>query len=181
MKNAFRSNLDKSVGTSNGKETGRIATPPFNYRNTAMGLLAAGSRAISAPAAPLIMPNINLQQLLLKNEEIDSPDSVGTCSGGWNTPTPPLRQAIFSSFKNRPLAFPQTDETIPVKPLKTSNLNQLLSSTPPSPAKSVRSSSNASYRSRPEDAKKGDETNAKIMQTSDYDNVNPEVEYAVYF
>lgn len=135
-----------------------------------MGLLAAGSRAITAPAAPLIMPNMNLQQFWMTNENVGSPDSVGTGSGGWNTPTPPLRQAIFSSFKKRPLAFPQPDETLPVKSLKPSN--RLFSSTPPSPAKSIRSASNSSYRSRP-DEKKADDT-TKTMQTSDYDNLKAE-------
>lgn len=134
-----------------------------------MSLLAAGSRAISAPAAPLMMPHMNLQ-LWNEKKEIESPDSTGTGSGGWNTPTLPLRQAIFSSFKNRPLAFPQTDETVAIK--NKSHLNRLFSSTPPSPAKSIRSSPNTSYRSRNEDTKV--EEQMQKMQTSEYDNLKPE-------
>jgi hypothetical protein len=167
------SNFDKSNATSNGKENGKIGTPPFRYKNTAMGLLAAGSRAISAPAAPLIMPHMNLQHFWSENREIESPDSIGNGSGGWNTPTPPLRQAIFSSFKNRPLAFPASDEVTAINNVKKPNLNRLYSSTPPSPAKSIRSSTNASYRSRG-DGKQLDDNLTQIMQTSDYDNLKPE-------
>uniref|UniRef100_A0A914PTT3 Uncharacterized protein n=1 Tax=Panagrolaimus davidi TaxID=227884 RepID=A0A914PTT3_9BILA len=138
-----------------------------------MGLLAAGSRAISAPAAPLIMPHMNLQDFWSENREIESPDSIGNGSGGWNTPTPPLRQAIFSSFKNRPLAFPASDEVTAINNVKKPNLNRLYSSTPPSPAKSIRSSTTASYRSRG-DGKQLDDNLTQIMQTSDYDNLKPE-------
>lgn len=138
-----------------------------------MGLLAAGSRAISAPAAPsLMMPHMN--HFWNENREAQSPDSVGNGSGGWSTPPPPLRQAIFSSFKNRPMAFPQDDEINAINNVKKPNLNRLFSSTPPSPAKSIRSSPNASYRSR-NDKKQLDNISAQIMQTSDYDNLKPEM------
>uniref|UniRef100_A0A914YXC0 G-protein coupled receptors family 1 profile domain-containing protein n=1 Tax=Panagrolaimus superbus TaxID=310955 RepID=A0A914YXC0_9BILA len=144
------------------------------YKNTAMGLLAAGSRAISAPAAPLIMPHLNLQHFWSENREIESPDSIGNGSGGWNTPTPPLRQAIFSSFKNRPLAFPPSEEVTSINNVKKPNLNRLFSSTPPSPARSIRSSTNTSYRSRG-DGKQLEDNVIQIMQTSDYDNLKPEM------
>lgn len=140
---------------SNGKEAGigRTFTPPSGYRNTtAMGLLAAGSRAISAPTGPLILPGIN-PELWVKKEILDSPDS-----GGWSTPTPPLRQVLFSSFKNRPTAFP---------------LNIDKNESNPS-IKSSRSSNSSSYRNREKESIK-EEQIQQPMQVSDYDNLKSEM------
>lgn len=154
---------------SNGKDTGigKILSSSGFRNTTAMGLLAAGSRAITAPAGPLILPTVNHAEYWQKKETLESPDSFGNDSGGWGNATPPLKQALISSFKNRPLAFPINVET---QLIKTGN------STPSTPQRSHRNSNGStSYRSRPDDNKDPNGSEQQVLQISDYDNLRSEL------